>query len=280
MDKESVSPQTARIVTGGWRVIFMIGCPVGQTRAPFLFNTHFASRASDIVMVPLEIQPDGLAGFIESVRGASNCIGVVITLPHKGAVCALADVRSERALALKSVNIVRRAVDGTLFGDMLDGPGFWNGVEEKGFSPHGSGLVLAGAGAAGRAIAHEFVARGGRRLSVLSQFDEDFATLATMLAKHDIELKRGLPDSLADWDIVVNATPVGMAHTPGSLFPRDFLSTMSSHGVVADAITAPLATQLLTEAATLGLATVNGNAMTAGQFPLMLDFLLGAANPY
>lgn len=262
-----------QILTAGWRVLFMIGSPIGQARAPFLFNSHFASRGAEIVMVPLEVRPEALSGFMDTIRGASNCMGVVATLPHKSALFHLVDQCTERASELGLVNIVRRHGDGTLAGDMMDGLGFWNGLARRGHAAKEASMVLAGTGAAGTAIALEFAARGGRGLCLLSQSDEDFARLSELVAGRGVKTIAGPPRSLDGWDFVVNATPVGMAHCPGTLFPPSLLGTMGRGGVVVDAITKPVRTRLIDDAASLGLETVDGNEMTAGQFSLMREFL-------
>ncbi|MGQ2903149.1 MAG: hypothetical protein ACT6RL_01745 [Neoaquamicrobium sediminum] len=50
-------------------------------------------------------------------------------------------------------------------------------------------------------------------------------------------------------------------------------SSVALAGAAADAITDPLETQFLRDAAALGLKTVNGQAMTLGQFERLREFL-------
>ncbi|NMG39710.1 hypothetical protein GRZ55_10695 [Chelativorans sp. ZYF759] len=64
-----------------------------------------------------------------------------------------------------------------------------------------------------------------------------------------------------------------MVHAPGSLFDKRLLATMQRGSFVADAITEPLQTRLLADAAALGLAIIGGRAMTGGQFELLGRFL-------
>lgn len=260
-------------VSARTRVIFMIGSPIAQARSPVLFNGHFARHDLDRVMVPLEVRPDGLGAFLETVRGAGNCDGVVLTLPLKRAAAALVDEISPRARALGSVNVIRRGEDGRLSGDMMDGPGFWNGIARAGLSPDGCRMALAGAGGAGMAIAYEFAAKGGRHIDLLAQHRDDLARMERTLAGLPTSLGWGLPASLAEHDIVVNATPVGMAAHPGTLFPPTLIETLPAHALVADAITEPLETELLQSATRRGLKTVDGYAMTGGQFELLARFL-------
>ncbi|MHB2267770.1 shikimate dehydrogenase family protein [Aliihoeflea sp. PC F10.4] len=270
--------QAGIVVTGATRVIFMIGTPIAQVRSPVLFNRYFAEHGVDRVMVPLDVSAEALPYFVRTVRDASNCDGFVATLPHKRALLELVDEVSETARQLESVNVVRRDADGRLFGDMADGAGFWNGAEANGFDPKGKSIVLAGAGAAGSAIAYEFARRGGSHVAIWSANEAEASALQVRLAPTGVAVTIGMPASLDAFDMAVNATPVGMRHAPGSVFSSGLIATLPAHAIVADAITDPVETQLLGMAAGRGLATINGHAMTLGQFGYLLKALNAAAS--
>lgn len=261
------------LVTAQTRVVFMIGTPIAQARAPFLFNRFFAEGGIDRVMVPVDVSVAALPDFVRMVRDASNCDGFVATLPHKRALLDLVDEASETAQALESVNVVRRNADGSLAGDMGDGAGFWNGAAAAEFDPNGKAVVLAGAGAAGAAIALEFAFRGGKRIALWSHVEQEIEALAPRLASTTVKVERGMPSSLASYDMAINATPLGMAHAPGSAFSPTLLQTLPHTAFVADAITVPLETALLRDARHLGLRTIDGQAMTLGQFERLREAL-------
>lgn len=271
--EEEIFTMRQGIVTAATRVIFMIGTPIAQVRSPVLFNTHFADRGIDRVMVPLEVSVAALPGFVAMVREADNCDGFVATLPHKRALLKMVDEAGPTARALESVNAVRRNPDGRLFGDMADGAGFWNGARAAGFEPLGKTAALAGAGAAGTAIAFEFAQRGGRKLAIWSRSDFEVDALVSRLAGTGIEVVAGLPETLDDYDIAINATPLGMHHAPGSAFPAELVATLPSGAFAADAITEPVETRFLAAARAHGLRTINGGAMALGQFELLKAFV-------
>ena len=261
------------LVTGTTRIVFMIGTPVVQTRSPFLFNRHFSERGENRIMVPLDVSAAALPSFVAMVRDAANCDGFVATLPHKRALLGLVDEASETARALESVNVVRREPDGRLAGDMTDGAGYWDGAASIGFEPRGKSIALAGAGAAGTAIAHQFARRGGGRLAIWSRSESEVMSLQTKLATMGVAIQVGMPAHLADFDMAINATPVGMAQAPGSPFSKALIATLPPTAIVADAITEPLETELLKIARQRGLHTLDGQAMTAGQFNSLLAAL-------
>lgn len=258
--------QTDRIITGATRIVFMIGTPIAQARSPLLFNRYFQEKHMDRAMVPLDVSEAALPAFVAMVRDAANCDGFVATLPHKRALLQLVQEASPAASALESVNVVRRLPDGTLFGDMADGPGFWNGAARAGFDPAGTSVVLAGAGAAGTAIAYEFAKRGGRRIAVWSKTNEEAAALAAKLSATGLEVETAMPAALDTFDMAINATPLGMAHAPGSAFSSELLASLPREGFVADAVTEPEETDLLLDAKHHGLRVIHGHDMTLGQF--------------
>lgn len=260
-------------VTAHTRVTFMIGSPIGQARSPSLFNAHFAEAGIDRIVVPLEVRPESVPAFLDIVRSASNCDGVIVTVPLKTAVLEAVDEATARARALDAVNVVRRGAAGRLSGDMTDGPGFWAAAESHGFDPKGKRIVLSGAGAAATAIAHEFAARGGRHVTIVTRVAAEFDRLSALLARSGIEVGKGMPADLSAFDMAINATPVGMDHAPGTPFAGELLSTLPSRAMVADAVTEPVETLLLADARALKLETIAGEEMTRGQFRLIGSFI-------
>lgn len=275
--EEENSTMSQRIVTATTRIVFMIGTPIAQVRSPLLFNSYFSERGIDRVMVPLDVSVAALAGFVAMVRDAENCDGFVATLPHKRALLKLVDEAGPTARALESVNAVRRMPDGRLLGDMADGAGFWNGARDAGFDPFGKCAALAGAGAAGTAIAFEFAQRGGRRLAIWSRSRDEVDALASRLAGTGIDVVVGLPESLGGYDMAINATPLGMHYAPGSAFPPELVATLPAGAFAADAITEPAETAFLASARACGLRTVDGRAMSRGQFDLLRAFVASDA---
>lgn len=112
------------MITGFTQVVAVIGHPINQVKSPENFNRYFAQQQMDSVMIPIDIEPDAVAGYLNALRGWKNMSGVLVTVPHKQRVAALLDELSPRAMHLNAVNVVRKLPDGRLKGDMLDGVGF------------------------------------------------------------------------------------------------------------------------------------------------------------
>ncbi|WP_121159997.1 shikimate dehydrogenase family protein [Micromonospora pisi] len=246
-------------ITGTTRLFSVLGDPVTQVRSPMLINPMFVRLGIDAVLVPVHVAPEHLAEVCAGLKRIGNLDGMFITVPHKVAVCGLADRMSPAVEIAGSANVMRRESDGSWYADNFDGVGFVEGLVSTGNSPVGKRVLLVGAGGAGAAIAAALLAAG---VSELSIHDRDTATLDALLRRLGSRWRvgvRGLaaPDTGAV-DIAVNATPLGLR-------PEDPLP-FAPHGlppgcVVADIVMKPRETPLLAAAAALGYRVHHGSHM-------------------
>jgi shikimate dehydrogenase len=83
----------ARGMSGGTRLVGILGWPVEHSLSPAMQNAAFAEVGLDWAYVPLPTPPDRLA---EAVRGlrALGFVGANVTSPHKLAVAALCDTEA------------------------------------------------------------------------------------------------------------------------------------------------------------------------------------------
>lgn len=255
------------------RLVAIIGTPIVQVKSPNNFNRHFEAVGADRTMIPIDLLPEQVKDFIRLVRGWQNLDGFVVTIPHKTAVAGLIDELTPRAQFLGAVNVVRRHPDGRLSGDMTDGDGFVQAARAHGFMAIGKSVLLIGAGAAGRAIGQALADRGAAEIFINDLQEPDAASLAAQLsaAFPGVAIADGeVP--LRNFDLVVNASPCGMQATDPLPVPREVIELMTSDGLVADVITSPEQTPLLTLAAERGLEIQLGHEMAKAQM-----FALGAA---
>src|SRR5262249_52299223 len=134
-----------------------------------------------------------------------------ITMPHKVTTIPLVDVVSTAAAIAGSCNAVLRRADGTLVADMFDGIGFARGVRRQGFDFAGTSCLVVGAGGVGSAIAAAIAAERPRALALCDVAPGVAEGLAARLRRHYPGLAVELPtNDPAGYDLVVNATPLGM----------------------------------------------------------------------
>ena len=267
------------MVSGFTQVVAVIGHPITQVKSPENFNRYFAEQQMDSVMIPVDIAPEAVADYLKALRGWQNMSGVLVTVPHKQRAAGLVDELTPRARHLNAVNVIRKLADGRLEGDMLDGVGFQLAAAAHGFDPHGKTALLAGCGGVGSAIAWGLCEAGIARLALHDQNPATLQLLHNRLAAHFPQTRiTALPETLSDIDLLVNGSPAGMAGFAALPLPQALLETLSPAAHVADVVTAPVMTPLLTFARQRGCAVQTGPEMALAQMKLMGEFI-GAIAP-
>ena len=258
-------------LNGATRVYYIVGDPIAQVKSPAGVSEALHARGHNAYVMPAHVAPQHLATWLQGVSAAQNVDGIIITVPHKFAAAGLCSSLSERASFLGAANTLRRNADGTWHGDMFDGLAMVAAISASGCQVPDCRALLIGAGGAGSAIAHALVMAGVKALAI---HDEDTARRAAM-ADRLASLQRCpiLPGSRAPggFDLIVNATPVGMAE--GDSVPID-TATLRPSITVACVITAPAVTPLIASARSTGCNTVTGTQMFGQVRDLMLAFLL------
>ena len=258
--------------SGATHVHFIVGDPIAQVKSPYGMTEAFEQRGVDAICVPAHVSSAQLTAWFEGVRLSKNVDGIMVTVPHKFDFQALCDTCSPRAQFLQAVNTVRRLPDGRWHGDMFDGLGYVQAIQEKGCQLQGKKALLVGTGGAGSAIAHALVMAG---VQVLALHDADTHRLERLraglssLGKADIRVGRTDPRG---YDIVLNATPMGMR--AGDPLPVQ-VEHLDPSMLVGCVVTVPAVPPLIEAARALGCMTTTGADMFAKVRTLMVDFLLG-----
>ncbi len=264
MDRQSL------LVQGTTRVFPVVGCPVRQVKAPLLYNEWFRRTGQDCIVVPIEIAPPDFATVLPALLRAGNVGGAMVTIPHKVSTVDLLQDCSDAVRIAGACNAVVRRADGSLFGELFDGVGLVRAAQRHGFVAAGARCLVAGAGGAGAAIAAALAAAG---VGVVRLFDTRRAhaqELAEQLGVHypGTDIHAG-PADLAGFDLLVNATPLGME--PDDPLPLD-VSQLRPQMLVAEIVMKRDTTPLLEAARATGCRVVQGREMLQEQMPLYLRF--------
>lgn len=250
--------------------MFVLAHPVDHVRAPSILNDHFDKIGKDVVTVPLNVHPEDLTVVFDGVRRLRNIIGFGVTIPHKVPALSLVDDATPRARNVGAVNFVKRTAEGKLIGDNMDGIGFVAGLRRMGIDLSGKSVLQIGAGGAGRAIAFAMAEAGISGLSVVNRDERKAHDLAERVATVTGCRTVAAPAASAAYDIIVNATSLGMKE--GDPMPVD-PSFLRKGAVVADIIMAPPVTRLMAKAKDLGCTVIGGKFMLDEQIDLVTDFL-------
>lgn len=258
-------------IDGKTRLYAIVADPIEQVKTPQTLNALMRDREFNGVLVPMQVAPENLTGWFDALRGIKNFGGLIVTVPHKQAIAKLCDEVSDAARLIGAVNVVRREPDGRMVGDILDGKGFVAGLRGNDIEPAGKRVFLAGAGGAANAIAFALAEAGVAALGVHNRTEAKVHDLIARLHEvHPALDVTAVGASPAGYDIVVNATSLGMKETdPLSLDAQ----ALESSQVVAEIIMKPETTALLAAAQARGCKIHYGLPMLRSQADLMAAFV-------
>jgi len=258
------------MITGRGKVIAHVGYPTQSFKAPMIYNPWFEAKGIDAAVVPLGIKPEDFAELFPALFRMTTMHGALVTMPHKVAVTTMLDEMTATARIAGACNAVVKRADGSLLGDMFDGAGFVRGVTRKGRAITGASALVVGAGGVGSAIAASLAGAGLRRMGLFDMSAASAETLAERLTAHypALEMSLGSKDP-SGWDIVVNATPLGMK--PGDPLPIE-VDKLSSDTFVGEVVMKEEITPLLRAAMAKGCAVQVGTDMLFEMIPAYLEF--------
>lgn len=255
--------------------LFVIGDPVAHSLSPLLHQTMIDQTGAAYRYDVRTVRPEELPAFVRWAKDG-GCAGFNVTMPHKEAILPLLDEVDTTAASCGAVNTVCIR-EGRAIGHNTDGTGFLDSLAGQGFYPQGRTVLLLGAGGAAKAVGHALATAGAGRIIVCARRLERAAALAAQLpgcGEGIVLAQDAIQQAAAACDLLVNATPLGMAGSPA--FARlDFLQAMPPHAVVYDMVYHPRRTALLEAAARQGLRTVGGIDLLIRQAVRAFTFFTG-----
>ena len=265
------------MISGSTVLIAHMGYPTHTFKSSLIFNPWFEENDVDAVVVPMGVKPEDYPAFFRSVFTLTNIRGALVTMPHKVTTMELVDEVSPTAAVAGATNAVVLREDGSLLADQFDGAGFVRGVLRKGFDPTGKRALVVGNGGVGSPIAASLATIG---LAGIGLFDPN-AAASTALAQrigehHHVEVLVGSKDP-EGYDLIVNATPIGM-HA-GDPLPLD-VDRIAPGSFVGDVVLKADVTPFLRAAQDRGCTIQVGSDMLFEMVPALLEFFgFGTATP-
>jgi shikimate dehydrogenase len=250
----------------------VLGDPVEHSLSPQMQNAALRDCKIDMQYARFHILPNELREALDLVRRL-NFIGVNITVPHKIAALDHVDDVDPDARRIGAVNTISFAGK-TARGFNTDGRGFSRAIRDE-FSVDLRDLrvLVLGAGGAGRAIAMQCAKENCERLVIANR---NFAK-AKQLAEELREFFAGpkvfgpvprlqaiaweeaaIRFQIANIDLIVNATPLGLNPTDPPAIPARLLAP---HVMIYDTVYAPGRTPSTAAAIEAGARAANGLSM-------------------
>ncbi|MFT3963753.1 shikimate dehydrogenase family protein [Propionivibrio sp.] len=259
-------------------MIAHIGYPTEAFKAPLIYNPWFEKHGIDALVVPMGVKAEDYPVSLRQIFKFSNVHGALITMPHKVTTISLADEVSITARIAGAANALLKRPDGTLLADQFDGAGYARGVARKGFKTKGSKILIVGTGGVGSPIAASLAADGAASISLFDLNTAAAEGLASRLKQYypDMEVKVTSNDP-AGYDMVVNATPLGMKDTDPLPFDPERLAPST---FVGEVVMKQEITPMLRAAIARGCKYQVGTDMLFEMIPAYLEFFgFGTTTP-
>lgn len=257
-------------------VVGVIGDPVVHSRSPTLHNAAFAALGLDWVSVAFPVASGAFDAALPGAR-ALGLRGLSVTMPFKEPAAAAVDRTSPNAERLGAVNCVVVEPDG-LVGHNTDGEGFLAALRRGAeFDPSGRRCLVAGAGGAARAVVLALAGAGATEVIVLGRAPARAAAAAALAGAAG---RTGTPSDARGVDLVVNATPAGLAGSSSAAeLPPVDPALLGDGQLAVDLVYAPRPTRWLQLAAGQGARTLDGLGMLVHQAALQIELWTGSPAP-
>ncbi|HLC79687.1 MAG TPA: shikimate dehydrogenase [archaeon] len=237
------------------KLVCVIGKPARHSLSPIMHNAAYS--ALGINYSYLAFEPENLKKAVEGLAEL-EVAGFNVTMPFKEQIIKYLDSVDKIAQKIGAVNCVVNS-NGKLIGYNTDGVGSVAALK-KISSIKGKSVLVLGCGGAGKAIGF-YLNEEGASITFSDSSSAKAKGLAKSLGAKSV--KMGSIKSLEGFDILINASPVGMKPNQNQTpIPSELLYPGL---VVFDVVYDPIETKLLQDAKSLGCKTINGLEMLLEQ---------------
>jgi len=268
----------------------VLGQPISHSRSPAMHTAALEAMglAVEWSYGAIEISPEGFEARVRTMAG-EGFAGANVTVPHKVAALAIGTEATPAAAQIGAANTLSFRGDG-IAADNTDAAGVIESLPE---SPDGKRALVLGAGGSARAAIWA-LREAGAEVSVWNRTGEKALRLAHELAATAISIGDSEFLPVQDFDLVLNATTVGLAaaNAPGFglgagpdrgapdlkalRVPADALN---ENQVVVDLVYGTAQTQLAAAAQAAGARVVDGLDVLVHQGAASLRIWTGMEPP-
>lgn len=241
----------------------IVGWPVSHSRSPILHGYWLRKYAIAGSYERIPIAPESFSADFRALA-TLGYVGVNVTIPHKQVAMTCCDELDFTAKRLGAVNTVT-IKNGRFYGSNTDAFGFMENLRQGApdWKPDIGPAVIIGAGGAARAVIAALCDAGVKQIHLFNRTRARADQLASDLGGPIKTVDwAGLPAALADCNLLVNCSSLGMTGQP----PLEIsLQRLHPRALVTDLVYTPLMTPLLIAAAARGNPTLDGLGMLLHQ---------------
>lgn len=233
-------------------ILGVMGDPIDHSLSPVMHNRAMKALGINGVYLKFRVPQSLLFDALRGIK-ALGIRGVNLTMPLKTMAFQLMDSLDRDAEETMAVNTVLN--DGELKGFNTDVCGFSDSLPKK-----PSRAVVLGTGGAASAVLLA-LSRLGSEVTVMGRSWDKAVKLARRFGARPMEFKLWKLCEM-EWDLLVNATPLGMSGFPDLDVPSE---AFRPGRTVFDLVYSPPRTKLIREAEIRGCKTINGLLMLVNQ---------------
>jgi len=255
------------MVDAATQVYGVAGDPVSHSMSPIMMNTAFRRETVNAVYLALH------AKTLKDLLACVNDIpirGLSITMPYKQDIVEVLSNSDALTRQIGACNTVVRAQDGKLYGFNTDVAGVVVPLEQR-MVLQGAKILVVGAGGVARAAVFGLKSKGAE-VFITNRTAEHGQTLARQTkAKY---MKRA-DVAKSTFDVIINATPVGMAGNRQSPLDDKELNTK----YLFDLVYIPAQTKLMKMARARNIEVIPGLEMFVQQGARQFEIWTGKPAP-
>lgn len=276
--------------------LYVLGHPVAHSKSPAMYNAVYEKLGLSWHYDLMDCETSAEA---QAFLDARDFVSINITMPYKPLALEVAAYKASSARLAKGANLLVKK-NGELIAFNTDGQGCVAYLERCGFEFAGKRVVVCGTGPTSLAILHAAAQAGAAELILVgrdkakseaalrdyvSEYGKlAYATIDLPPAKgHHLSFRQAYErakfkfgsyststNAIADADLIIDATPLGMK--PDDPAPFD-TSLLSAGQTVFDVVYGHGETALAKAAREAGCAFVSGQGMLVGQAVVTVEIV-------
>lgn len=233
----------------------LIGEKLSHSLSPEIHRVIFDEIGVKGSYVLMETETEGIENLVDAVRN-DEILGVNITVPYKEEVIKYLDSMDDKVKLCRSCNTLRKENDGRIKGFNTDWKGLEKLLEKNGIDCLNKKILILGYGGVAKMAEKYFESKGCLVTIVSRKVYDNKANSQVIFSTYDDLLD-------FDFDIVVNATPLGMGEkrdmNPLDLIKEDIeYKILKRAEAFVDFIYNPFETLFLKKGKENGIKAVNG----------------------
>tara|TARA_E500000178_G_C16926761_1_gene709768 strand:+ start:253 stop:1104 length:852 start_codon:yes stop_codon:yes gene_type:complete len=270
------------VVSGKTLLLAVLGNPITHSLSPIIHNAMLDKLELDFKYIPLALKETSIQSDF-TVLKKTNFKGFNVTVPFKESILPYLDEFDENVKKIGASNTILQK-ENKWIGFNTDLKGFLYSLENfSSYNLNSKKVVCIGAGGSAKAVCFALLEKSIKALTIVNRSEgrlKELIDSVDIYNKSQIDISgllfsdTSLYTKLADADLVINTTPIGMSsHSDLSLL--DDYNWVNDHHFCYDLIYSPKKTRFLEKAEEKGARIQNGLAMLVAQAAYSFEIFTG-----